>query len=224
MKVGLNLEKIILFYKTRRYTMISPQRLNNVFDLVQIIEKNRMEGVLIECGVWKGGCVAVMAYVLKKQKSSRKLWLFDSFEGLPESTVEDGKKAKNYSNKQITGKLKSIDRCVASENDVKEIFRNLKLSWKNVVLRKGWFQNTLPKAKNEIDQISLLRLDGDWYESTKVCLENLYDKVVKGGFIVIDDYYHWEGCKKAIDEYFGKRKIKITLNKVDQSGVFFQKK
>ena len=88
---------------------------------------------------------------------------------------------------------------------------------------KGLFEETVPKSKDQIWKIALLHLDGDWYESTKVCIETLYDKVEKGGYIVVDDYGHWKGCKQAIDEFFKKRNITSKLNKVDYTRVFFRK-
>lgn len=100
------------------------------------------------------------------------------------------------------------------------IFKYIK---ENIVISKGWFQDTLPKDKEKIGKIALLRLDGDWYESTKCCLENLYDNVIIGGYIVLDDYGYWEGAKKALDEFFIKRKISPELIKIDYTGVYFKK-
>ncbi|MEW6558372.1 MAG: TylF/MycF/NovP-related O-methyltransferase, partial [Elusimicrobiota bacterium] len=88
---------------------------------------------------------------------------------------------------------------------------------------KGWFQETLPKAKSRIENIAILRVDCDWYESVRCCLDNLYDNLITGGYLIIDDYGHWEGCKKAVDEFLEKRKIKVRLNKIDYTGVWFQK-
>ena len=120
--------------------------------------------------------------------------------------------------------MESIDKCVGPLEDAKKIFFEiLKLNEKNVVIKKGWFRDTLPVSKNEIGKIAILRLDGDWYESTKVCLDNLYDKVASGGYIIIDDYGHWEGAKKATDEFLAKKGIKPDLVKIDYTGVYFIK-
>ncbi len=224
LKDFFNPSKLVLFKKIYPYTMVDSKRLSNIYDLSELIEKNRVDGVFVECGVWKGGCAAIMGSVSKRARSNRKIWLFDSFEGLPEPTTEDGKIAKDYSQNRASGRLKTIDKCVGPLNDVKEIFFDiLKINQDNVVIKKGWFQDTLPKARNEIGQISVLRLDGDWYESTKCCLDNLYDNVIVGGYIVVDDYGHWEGCKKAIDDFFMKRNIKTDLIKIDYAGVYFKK-
>lgn len=220
----LNSEKMWLFGKVYHYTMSGYKRLSNVYELSEKIEEKRLEGSFVECGVWRGGCSAIMAYVAKKYHSNRKVWLFDSFEGLPEPTLEDGSIARSYSDNRISGKLQTIDKCVGTLEDVKEIFFHiLSIDPNNVVIQKGWFQNTLPKSKDKIGKISILRLDGDWYESTKICLDNLYDNVIIGGYIIIDDYGHWEGAKKALEEFFVKQNIKPDLVKIDYTGVYFQK-
>ena len=219
-----NFQKLLLVKKVYSYTMVSYQRLSNVYVLAELAEKNKIDGAFVECGVWKGGCSAVMAFVAEKAKSNRKVWLFDSFEGLPEPTKEDGNMAKDYANNKAGGKLKTINECVSSLEDVKEVFfKILKINPQNIVIKKGWFQNTLPVAKNEIGPISILRLDGDWYDSTKCCLDNLYDNVIISGYIIIDDYGHWEGTRRALDEFLKERKIKINLIKVDYTGVYFKK-
>lgn len=220
----LNAEKLDLFRKVYPYTMSGYKRLSNVYNLANKIEQDKWEGAFAECGVWKGGCSAVMAFVAKKHNSNRKIWLFDSFEGLPEPTIEDGDIAKKYAGNKAEGKLKTIHECVGPLEDVKKVFFDvLNIKEDNVVIKKGWFQDTLPKERENIGSIAILRLDGDWYESTKVCLENLYDNVILGGYIIIDDYGHWEGAKKALDEFFITRNIKPDLIKIDYTGIYFKK-
>ncbi|KPJ57012.1 hypothetical protein AMJ49_03115 [Parcubacteria bacterium DG_74_2] len=198
----------MLFSKVSPFTKVPYLRLTNTYNLARKVERNRIDGAFVECGVWKGGCAAVMAYVARK--STRKIWLFDSFKGLPESTKEDKNKHK------ISGSL------VASPDDCKKVlFNQLKLNKINIVIRKGWFRDVLPKSKPEIGKIALLRTDADWYESTKQCLENLYENVVSGGYVIIDDYGYFSGCKKAVDEFIKGKNIKI--NKIDGIGIFFQK-
>ncbi|HUP59862.1 MAG TPA: TylF/MycF/NovP-related O-methyltransferase [Thermoanaerobaculia bacterium] len=91
-----------------------------------------------------------------------------------------------------------------------------------VEIRKGWFQDTLPSAKHEIGSIAVLRLDGDWYESTRVCLDNLYDLVAPGGYVIIDDYNYWEGCKRAVDEFLAARGLGVALVAVGDSAVWWE--
>jgi len=212
-----------LIETVRPYTMVGLPRLLNAFDLARRVETSGMRGVIAECGVFKGGCAGLMARVSADAGSGRKIWLFDSFEGLPEPTALDGQKAKEYAARAADGKLVPIDRCVGPIEIVEELFEKLHVSRENVVFCKGWFQETLPIARSEIGDIALLRLDGDWYESTKVCLENLFDLVVPGGFVIIDDYGHWEGCRRATDEFLAARGLTVHLEKIDEDGVFFVK-
>lgn len=219
-----SIEKLWLFAKVYPYTMSGYKRLSNVYELSKKIEEEKINGVFVECGVWRGGCASVMAYISKKAGSFRKTWLLDSFEGLPEPTKEDGAVAQVYSENRTEGKLETIDKCVGPLEDVKKIFfQILDINPENVVIKKGWFQNTLPEAKAKIGKISMLRLDGDWYESTKCCLENLYENVIVGGYVIIDDYGHWEGAKRALDEFFINKNIKPDLIKIDYTGVYFKK-
>ncbi len=204
--------------------MVEYERVANVYEIARLVEKKSLKGAFVECGVWKGGTTGVMAYVADKANSKRKVWLFDSFEGLPEPTLEDGLLAKTYSGERNSGKLVSIQKCVGALEDVKKLFFSvLKLNPENIYIGKGWFQDTLPKEKQNVGPIALLRLDADWYESTKCALDNLYDNVVPGGYVLIDDYGHWEGCKKAVDEFLAKRNIVANLQKIDYAGVYFQK-
>lgn len=220
-----NGEKLWLFNKVYPYTMAGYKRLSNVYDLAKEIEKNKINGAFVECGVWKGGAAAVMAWIVQKAESGRKVWLFDSFEGLPEPTAADGLMAKEYAHNRAGGKLQTIEQCVGPLEDVKRLLFNiLKLQKKNIIIEKGWFQNTLPKAKERVGKISILRLDGDWYESTKCCLENLYDNVIVGGYIIIDDYGHWQGARKALEDFFRGRNIKPDVVSIDYTGVYFKKK
>ena len=219
-----NTEKLLLFKKVYPFTMSSYQRLSNVYELAESIEKNNIDGAFVECGVWKGGCIAIMAYIAKKFNSGRKIWLFDSFEGLPEPSDKDGMVAKEYAGNRAGGEMATIDKCVGQLEDIKKIFFEiLKIDLKNVEIRKGWFQDTLPLAQQSIGPIAILRLDGDWYESTKCCLENLYENVIIGGYIIIDDYGHWEGARKALEEFFIEKNIKPDLIKIDYTGIYFQK-
>ena len=198
--------------------MVEYEQLSSIYDLAREIEgsyfikEKYIKGAFVECGVWKGGCAGIMAYVAN-QFSGRQTWLFDSFEGLPEATDKDGIRASYY-----TG------RCKADYQDVAELLYNvLKIDPKTVNIKIGLFQNTLPKAKTEIGDIAILRLDGDWYESTKCCLENLYDNVVEGGYVVLDDYNHWQGAKLALDEFLAERGLTAKLIKVDSAGIYFKK-
>jgi len=217
-----NLERWILFSKVSPFTKVPYPRLTNTYNLARKVEENIIDGAFVECGVWKGGCSAIMAYVARK--SERKIWLFDSFEGMPEASEKDGPEAKELARNRFGSELKPVGTNVATIADCEEIlFNKLHLNKKNIIFRKGWFQDALPKSKFEVGDVAILRIDADWYESTKYCLENLYDNVVPGGCIIIDDYGYYQGCKLAVDEFIKKRKLSVKINKIDGVGIFFQK-
>ena len=218
-----NFEKYSLFRKISPFTKVPYLRLSNTYELSKLVEKKKIKGAFVECGAWKGGCSAIMAFIAEKAKSNRKIWLFDSFEGMPEATSIDGEEAKKLSKNKFGGKLEPVGTNLAEIKDCEEIlFNRLKLNRDNIIIRKGWFQHALPKAKEEIGPIAILRIDADWYESTKYCLENLFDNVVSNGYVIIDDYNYYPGCNHAIDEFIKGKKIK--LNKIGGGvGVFFKK-
>ncbi len=211
----INFKKWLIFKKVEKNTKVGHERLYNVYNLSEEIEKNKIIGSFVECGVWKGGAAAIMAYVANKYKSGRAIWLFDSFEGLPAPKDIDGVKAR---------KCYEEDRNLSSVDDVKSLFfQKFHFDKNNINIIKGWFDKTLLMYREKIGPIAILRLDGDWYESTKTCLENLYDSVISGGYVIIDDYGCWEGCKIAVNEFLAKRGIKVNLIKIDKSGYYFQK-
>lgn len=214
---------------TKNYSMMPHINLFTLFEQAVYCEKKSIEGAFVECGVWKGGAVGIMAKAnLMYGTKRRHLHLFDAFNDIPapnaaidgERAIEDVKNLAGIEDKtKMEGQLipmqgfynkfggaGTIDIC-------KELLEN-KLGYdsKFIHFHKGWFQDTVPKSINEIGPIAILRLDGDWYESIKVCIENLYDQVVPCGIIVIDDYGYYEGCTKAIDEFLEKRGIKTFLS------------
>jgi O-methyltransferase len=214
-------EKLRAVRLVEPYTMVGFERLMNAYDVVKRAEAKALPGAIVECGVYKGGSAAVMTMAASP---ARQVWLFDSFEGLPQPTAQDGDKAIEYSGERASGVLEPIGQCVGPLDVVRELFfGKLRIAPSRLHIRQGWFQETLPSARHEIGPIAVLRLDGDWYESTKVCLENLYDLVVPGGFVVIDDYGYWEGCKRAVDEFLASRNLDVDLIRVDDSGVWFMK-
>ena len=211
----------------RKHTMLPYVNLITLYEQVIYCEKNKIEGDYVECGVWKGGAVGLMALAnLKHGNKRRNLHLFDAFEEICAPNEEvDGDRAINEV-KKILGKkaltkgeltpLKGIYDKFGGPGDIKEC-QNLLENMicyppDNIFYHKGWFQDTVPLKSKEIDKIAILRLDGDWYESTKVCLENLYNKVVPDGFIIFDDYGIYSGCKKAVDEFFSSRDESYFLN------------
>lgn len=181
-----------------------------------MVISEKVPGAFVECGVWLGGSAGLMGLALKRLKENRGLHLLDSFEGLPEPGPKDGKKAGEYSGGRGEGRLSPISRCEATLQQVRKfLFERLKLDSTRIQFHVGWFQETVPAIAGKLKPIAILRLDGDWYESTKICLEHLYPNLSPGGVLVLDDYYCWEGCRKATDEYRQVHGIVAPLVRVD---------
>ncbi len=207
--------KLRTIAKVKPYTMMSWLRLASLYDLAKEIGKNEVEGCVVECGVWNGGSGAMLGSVSRLFGTDRDLWLFDSFAGLPEPTGHDV---------AITGKKGKAGAARGSESLVKEVcFKVMRLFPSKVHIVKGWFQNTIPNVSPQIGSIAVLHLDCDWYESVTYCLDALYDKVVKGGIVVVDDYGYFQGCKKAVDEFLQKKRIPACVVKTEESAVYFRK-
>jgi hypothetical protein len=220
-----NVKRIKTIYSIRPYTMVGRTGLSATYDIASEIEKSNIGGCFVECGVARGGCSALMAIVANENRSGRKVWLFDSFEGLPEPTNEDKHtEPLIYKPKDKSASFVSSGYCLGTYDEVEKLlFSKLGLSKNNVFMIKGWFQDTLPKYKDKIGAISVLRIDADWYEPTKCCLENLYNNVITGGYVILDDYGSVIGCKKATDEFLKDRKLNVKLSFDKRGGCYFAK-
>ena len=195
-----------LYRQVRSYTMCSNARLRGLHRAVRHVEKHRIPGDIVECGSARGGSAALMGLTLLRLRSQRNLWLFDTYEGLPAPSAQD----PDFELAELfTGTH------VGTLSEVRELFQRLEIG-ENVQFVKGLFQETLPVIA--MGQIAVLHIDGDWYESVKVCLECLYDKVVGGGVIQFDDYGYWKGARRATDEFLEKRGIEAALQRLDYSG------
>ena len=205
-----------IYEKCKNYTMTSKERMYVLYKAVEYIVKAKIPGDFVECGVWKGGSTMVIAYTLLKIKDTkRKIYLYDTYEGMPGLTKED----KTFYNNKVAKGISNRNRkdkkwLFSSLEEVKKNMFSTRYPSKNIIFVKGKVEDTIPKTMPS--KITLLRLDTDWYESTKHELIHLYPKLLKGGVLIIDDYGHWAGSKKATDEYF-KKKL-ILLNRIDYSG------
>lgn len=214
------------FYQISTHTMTRPIRAKALWNLCKEILRVEVPGDFVECGVWMGGSAGVMAASLLRfdQGANRKLHLFDSFEGLPEPSDKDGIKAAKYWEDSATSENLTAQRCVAGSDAVHYLLHDrMRIPKSRVVLHQGWFQSTLANLGTEPRAIAMLRLDGDWYESTKICLDQLYDRVSPGGVILLDDYFCWEGCRKATDEFLAARKIKERIIPIDSDSGYWIK-
>jgi len=194
--------------KVLPYTMVGRNGLIATHNAVLNVEEQDTDGCIVECGVARGGSVALMLlttnYKRQWRQAQRDAWLFDSFEGLPEPTEADGVLRKPQGKDKSSWDL-AKGYCLGTQEEVEDLlFRQFGFSRDKVHLVKGWFQDTLPEYRDKVGDIAVLRIDADWYESTKCCLENLYDNVVDGGYVILDDYA-LVGCRKAVDEFFRNR-------------------
>ena len=182
------------FRKYREFTMI-PEYIYTA-NLWLALRIRKTPGAIVECGTWRGGMIAGLADILG---GSRHYHLFDSFEGLPPAKEIDGEAALAW--QRNTSSPIYHDNCRASESEARTAMRMS--GAKQYTITKGWFDETLPRALT--GPIALLRMDADWYASTKEILRNLADRVVSGGLIIVDDYYTYEGCTKAVNECSAER-------------------
>jgi O-methyltransferase len=174
---------------------------------IDILEKD-IKGDFIECGVAAGSQIGAMQQAMLDKQISRSIWGFDSFEGIPFAGINDTEQpgiGEIDINK--IGLLETTSIASYSQEDVLKNFQLWNLPTNNLKLIKGWFENTIEPTSKEIKEIAMLRLDGDLYSSTYVCLEHLFEKVVSGGIIIIDDW-NLTGCQKAVKKFIDGRKIK----------------
>ncbi len=212
------LQKKILA-KVEPYTMTSPERIAVLVDAVRHIEMNGIKGDIVECGVWRGGSSMAIAETLMAGGSAeRHLWLYDTFEGMSAPTSEDASHDGESAAAQLARTERSEERniwCVSPLDDVRTNMAATSYPDGKVTLVKGKVEDTIPGTVPE--SIALLRLDTDWYESTKHELEQLYPRLAKGGILIIDDYGFWQGAKKAVDEYFAAHPPAPLLCRIDAS-------
>lgn len=196
------------------HTMIGRKRLDNITNCLDIIRADNIEGDLIETGVWRGGATILMrGYLEAWGMLDRKVWVCDSFEGLPVPSLPQD---EGYDFSAAKVPILAIPL-----EEVQENFRRYNLLDDRVKFLKGWFCDTLPNAP--IEKLALLRLDGDLYESTMDGLKNLYHKVAAGGFIIVDDYNDFEPCRRAITEFRETHNITDPMEVIDWTGIFWRK-
>ncbi len=203
------------------YTMTSKERMIALINAVRYLEKYNISGSFVECGVWQGGSAMIMAETLSHLQSFRReLILYDTFEGMNEPTSVDrsydGKAAVDQLSESTSKRENPRAWCYSTLNEVKGNLQKVSYPKERIVYIEGKVEDTL--TGHLPDQIALLRLDTDWYESTKAELEYLFPKLVPGGVLIIDDYGHWQGCKKAVDEYFEQENVPILFNRIDYTG------
>ena len=202
-------------WPSRSCTMIGAKRMANVRMLVENVIQNRIPGDLIETGVWRGGaCIFMRAILTAYNITDRRVWVADSFEGLPPPNPEQYPSDEGSIFHTFTELAVSVE-------EVRNNFEKYGLLDEQVVFLKGMFQSTLPNAP--VERLALLRIDGDMYESTIVPLNSLYDKVSIGGYIILDDHFLVQPANEAFQDFIAARKISPQLFEIDGVGAYWQK-
>jgi hypothetical protein len=219
--LGLELKRVLpppveeandpIFEKVKRIVETSRERVLVLCDAVDHVVRMNVKGAFVECGVWRGGSsmAAALAF-LRAGDGQRELHLFDTFEGMPPPTHEDREASTG---KPGLSEFKGRVFCYAPMEEVRSNMASTGYDMSKVHFHKGMVEDTIPRLAPA--KIALLRLDTDWYVSTKHELENLWPNLSPGGFLLIDDYGHFTGAKKAVDEFFGGRQF---LFRIDYTG------
>lgn len=189
------------------YSMTSSRRARTLARASRTVTGEGVAGAIVDCGVWNGGSTIILG----TNAPDREVWAFDSFEGLPAPSQVDGEKSFDH-----------VGDCLGSEDMLRRGFAATNDPARLHVV-KGWFDQTFPAAAAEIGPIAVLHADGDWYDSVKLTLETFYDQISPGGFVVIDDYGHWIGAKKATDEFRAAIGEVAPLQAADYSGRYWRK-
>lgn len=210
-----------LYTLCQPYTMTSIERMYSLYKATGYVLNNDIKGDFVECGVWRGGSSMLIAGMMQNRNiTDRKIYLYDTFEGMPPPSVKDvdyrGKKAEKLLKKTVHQKETSV-WCLADLAEVSHNMGKTGYPKENIIYVQGKVEDTIP-SKVPDGPIALLRLDTDWYESTMHELVHLYPLLTKNGVLIIDDYGHWEGCRKAVDEYFEKEKVGMLLHRIDYTG------
>jgi O-methyltransferase len=209
-------KKIILAAKP--FTMTRVESMATLINAVTYVTENGIPGDIAECGVWRGGSMMTVALTLLAHGDrSRSLYLFDTFEGMSSPTGSD----RSFDGISAAVQLERDQRgtgvwCYASMEEVRANILSTGYPEEKIHLIKGRVEDTIPR--NLPSSLSILRLDTDWYESTKHELKHLYPILDKKGVLIIDDYGHWQGAKKAVDEYFSELGVKVYLHRIDYTG------
>ncbi len=201
-------------------TMTSPERIFSLIEAVRYVVKNNIEGDIVECGVWKGGSMMAVAETLKVlDNTNRHLYLYDTYEGMSAPTELD--KTYNGDNAEVllnsnTDKEQNLVWAYGALEIVKQNMQSTGYPADMITYVKGKVEDTIPQTVPK--KIAILRLDTDWYESTKHELVYLFPLLVNGGVLILDDYGHWEGAKKAVDEFLNSYPHPVLLNRIDETG------
>lgn len=210
-------DEVEMCLKVNQFTLASPLGIRATCAAVEYVVKNKRPGAIVECGVWKGGSMMAAAYtLLKLRDTSYELFLFDTFEGMTEPSDVDIDYWGNRASDLLARYQKSHPIWARGPlEEVKEALYSVGYDNDRIHFIKGRVEDTIPAEAP--DTISLLRLDTDFYQSTRHELVHLYPRLSPGGILILDDYGHWRGARQAADEYIQENDLKIFLSRIDNS-------
>jgi len=209
---GFDLETTATYARVRPFTMTSAERIGALVEATRYIIRAGIPGGIVECGVWKGGSMMAVALTLANARNAdRDLYLFDTYEGMTKPTAVDGQHARTTWSERQTASHNTW--AYAGLKEVRTNIASTGYPTDRVHYIVGKVEETVPSSAP--DSIAILRLDTDWYESTKHELEHLFPRLSKGGVLIIDDYGTYPGARKAVDEYISDRRLSLFLNRID---------
>jgi O-methyltransferase len=201
------------------YTMTTPERIVHLMASIHYIHENHISGAIVECGVWRGGSMMIIARMLHEMGDrTRDLFLFDTFEGMPPPSEKDRAFSGAAASDLLQAQPKTRENVIWAYAPIEEVAANMASTGypkDKIHLIKGQVEDTLPDRAP--DRIALLRLDTDWYESTLHELNHLYARLERHGVLVIDDYGWWHGARQAVDEFFQQQPFKPLLHRIDNT-------
>jgi O-methyltransferase len=208
-----------LYRRVGEYTMTTPPRVYALVHAVEYVVARGVPGAIVECGVWRGGSMMAAALtLLRLGVTDRELYLYDTFAGMPPPSEVDTTRSGERATDLLAEHAEDEDShiwAIASLADVRAAVLSVGYPEQRIHFVEGLVEDTLPAAAPA--EVALLRLDTDWYQSTKHELEQLYPRLAPGGVLILDDYGHWQGARQAVDEYFGDNRITLLLNRVDST-------
>lgn len=204
----------------RPYTMTSAERVLALCQSVRHIVDHDIPGDIVECGVWRGGSMMAALRTLRELgQTSRSIWLYDTFSGMSPPSDRDVDFIGLTAHEQLKVQRPDDPQSIWCCSTLAEVRTNIgRCGYPNERIRfvVGPVETTLQHELPE--QIALLRLDTDWYESTRVELIQLFPRLAPGGVLLVDDYGHWQGCRRAVDEYFREHSVRMMLHRIDYTG------
>ena len=216
----LDADVLATWEAVKPFTMTSLERIVAVCDAAQYIARHHIPGDIVECGVWRGGStLAALRTLIQVDDVARDVYMFDTFEGMPEPSQHDRAVSEHLAADLLDKEEKDEDSVLwayAPLESVKATVGQAGYPANKLHFIQGRVEETLPT--HTPDQIALLRLDTDWYESTRAEMAHLFPRLVVGGVIIIDDYGHWEGARRAVDEYLSEHSVRLMLQRIDYTG------